>query len=98
MLTRKGDAPNNVDHAELSNHFYLLLPNSSNMATNTTADLDPNRREILDVPELRHEKKWWFQDPGLRKLYFLIFIAILSSATNGYDGYVMFPSSLVGHL
>ncbi len=68
------------------------------MATNTTADVDPNRREILDVPELRHGKKWWFQDPGLRKLYFLIFIAILSSATNGYDGYVMLQSSLIGYL
>jgi hypothetical protein len=98
VLTRKGDAPNNVDHAELSNHFYLLLHNSSSMATNTTADVDPNRREILDVPELRHGKKWWFQDPGLRKLYFLIFIAILSSATNGYDGYVMLQSSLIGYL
>ncbi|KAE9369215.1 general substrate transporter [Stipitochalara longipes BDJ] len=59
------------------------------MATNTAADVDPNRRDILDVPELRHRKKWWFQDPGLRKLYFLIFIAILSSATNGYDGSMM---------
>ena len=42
----------------------------------------------IDVPELRQQKKWWFQDAGLRRLYFLILVAILSSATNGYDGYV----------
>jgi hypothetical protein len=56
------------------------------MASNTAADLGPNRLDSLDVPEFQHGKRWWFQDPGLRKLYFLIFIAILSSATNGYDG------------
>jgi hypothetical protein len=59
------------------------------MATERPADIDHNRLDTLDVPELRHKKKWWFQDPGLRKLYFLIFIAILSSATNGYDGFVL---------
>jgi hypothetical protein len=58
------------------------------MSTERAADVDPNRLDSLDVPELRHGKKWWFQDPGLHKLYFLIFIAILSSATNGYDGYL----------
>jgi hypothetical protein len=57
------------------------------MATDRVADVHPSRLDSLDVPELRHQKRWWFQDPGLRKLYFLIFIAILSSATNGYDGY-----------
>jgi hypothetical protein len=55
------------------------------MAPNTTADLGPNRLDSLDVPELQQGKRWWFQDPGLLKLYFLIFIAILSSATSGYD-------------
>jgi hypothetical protein len=59
------------------------------MASERTADVGPDRLDTLDVPELRHKKKWWFQDPGLRKLYFLIFIAILSSATNGYDGFVL---------
>ena len=59
------------------------------MASERPADVDTNRLDTLDVPELRHKKKWWFQDPGLRKLYFLIFIAILSSATNGYDGFVL---------
>ena len=68
------------------------------MATNRVQDLDPNRLDNLDVPELRHQKKWWFQDPGLRKLYFLIFIAILSSATNGYDGYVHLVASLEDHM
>jgi len=29
--------------------------------------------------------KWWTQ-PNLRKTYFLLAFAILTSATNGYDG------------
>jgi hypothetical protein len=56
------------------------------MAADRIGDIDLNGADILNVPELRHGKKWWFQDAGLRKLYLLIFIAILSSATNGYDG------------
>jgi hypothetical protein len=28
----------------------------------------------------------WYKDPGLRKLYALTAIIIISSATNGYDG------------
>jgi hypothetical protein len=27
----------------------------------------------------------WYKDPGRRKLYALLLIALLSSATNGYD-------------
>ena len=42
-----------------------------------------------EIPQLRHQRVWWFQDAGLRKLYFLILVAILSSATNGYDGSMM---------
>jgi hypothetical protein len=30
----------------------------------------------------------WYREPGLRKLYALTTIIIISSATNGYDGYV----------
>lgn len=41
------------------------------------------------IPQLRHQRVWWFQDAGLRKLYFLILVAVLSSATNGYDGSMM---------
>lgn len=41
-----------------------------------------------EVPVFQ-KQKWWFQDSGLRRLYGLIFIAILSSATNGYDGSMM---------
>ncbi|MCJ1410797.1 hypothetical protein MMC19_004883 [Ptychographa xylographoides] len=41
------------------------------------------------MPTLRPSKKYWFQDAGLAKLYFLILVAILSSATNGYDGSMM---------
>jgi len=29
----------------------------------------------------------WYKDPGRRKLYALLLIVLLSSATNGYDGY-----------
>jgi hypothetical protein len=29
----------------------------------------------------------WYKDRGRRKLVFLLLIALLSSATNGYDGY-----------
>lgn len=28
----------------------------------------------------------WYRDPGRRKLYALLCVALLSSATNGYDG------------
>ncbi|KAK5113816.1 hypothetical protein LTR62_003200 [Meristemomyces frigidus] len=31
----------------------------------------------------------WYRDPGRRKLYALLVIALLSSATNGYDGSLM---------
>ncbi|KAI4718679.1 general substrate transporter [Aureobasidium sp. EXF-10727] len=31
----------------------------------------------------------WYKDPGRRKLYALLLIALLSSATNGYDGSLM---------
>ncbi|KAK3071921.1 hypothetical protein LTR53_007767 [Teratosphaeriaceae sp. CCFEE 6253] len=31
----------------------------------------------------------WYKDPGRRKLYALLVIALLSSATNGYDGSLM---------
>ena len=48
-----------------------------------------NQRHPIEVPELRNQKKWWFQDSGLRRLYLLIFIAVLSAATNGYDGSMM---------
>lgn len=39
-------------------------------------------------PEIRQGGKWWWQDAGLRRLYMLILVAILGSATNGYDGHV----------
>ena len=29
----------------------------------------------------------WYKDPGRRKLYALLLVALLSAATNGYDGY-----------
>lgn len=31
----------------------------------------------------------WYKDPGRRKLYALLLVALLSSATNGYDGSLM---------
>jgi hypothetical protein len=42
-----------------------------------------------EPPAPDQREKWWFQDGGLRRLYFLVFIAVLSSATNGYDGSMM---------
>ncbi|KIM92559.1 hypothetical protein OIDMADRAFT_107106 [Oidiodendron maius Zn] len=46
---------------------------------------------VIAAEPLTHDQvdKWWFQDGGLLRLYFLIFIAVLSSATNGYDGSMM---------
>ena len=38
-----------------------------------------------DTPNLQHVI--WYRDPGLRKLYALTAVIIISSATNGYDGY-----------
>lgn len=45
-------------------------------------------------PEFTTTGKYWWQDAGLRRLYLLVLVAILSSATNGYDGYVdlQFPA------
>lgn len=34
----------------------------------------------------------WYKDPGRRKLYALLVIALLSAATNGYDGYDARPA------
>jgi len=31
----------------------------------------------------------WYTDPGLRKTYICLFMVILTSATNGYDGSMM---------
>lgn len=31
----------------------------------------------------------WYRDPGRRKLYALLLIALVSAATNGYDGSLM---------
>jgi hypothetical protein len=31
----------------------------------------------------------WYKDPGRRRLYGLLLIALASSATNGYDGSLM---------
>ncbi|OAL30003.1 hypothetical protein AYO22_01909 [Fonsecaea multimorphosa] len=39
--------------------------------------------------DVSRKGKWWWQDAGLRRLYLLILVAILSSATNGYDGSMM---------
>ena len=42
--------------------------------------------EMPAPPEFNTTGKYWWQDAGLRRLYLLILVAILSSATNGYDG------------
>jgi hypothetical protein len=49
-------------------------------------------KEIMDapiaVPNVRKKGLYWFRDAGLRRLYLLLLIALISSATNGYDGFV----------
>lgn len=44
--------------------------------------------ESLDPTVLaaKQPTQWWFKDSGLRKMYILLLVALLSSATNGYDG------------
>ena len=41
-----------------------------------------------EIAKLMTDVTPWYKDPGRRKLYALLLIALLSSATNGYDGYV----------
>lgn len=41
-----------------------------------------------EIAQLMADVTPWYKDPGRRKLYALLLIALLSSATNGYDGYV----------
>jgi hypothetical protein len=43
-----------------------------------------------EIAKLMTDVTPWYKDPGRRKLYALLLIALLSSATNGYDGYVEF--------
>lgn len=38
----------------------------------------------------------WYKDAGLRKLYALCAVIILSSATTGFDGYVSILFSVYG--
>lgn len=42
----------------------------------------------------KFERVTWYQEPGLRKLYFYAFILCVASATTGYDGYAF----LIFHL
>lgn len=41
-----------------------------------------------EIAQLMADVTPWYKDPGRRKLYALLLIALLSSATNGYDGYI----------
>jgi len=41
----------------------------------------------VEIAKLAAETVPWYKDAGRRRLYGLVFVAILSSATNGYDGY-----------
>jgi hypothetical protein len=54
-----------------------------------TQNVDEGYIAATEAPQTDQREKWWFQDGGLLRLYFLIFIAVLSSATNGYDGSMM---------
>lgn len=35
---------------------------------------------------VQHEHVIWWKDSGLRKLYFLLTVCLITSATNGFDG------------
>lgn len=39
---------------------------------------------VAEAPQLRHVV--WYRDPGLRRLYGLVIVLCLASATTGYDG------------
>lgn len=41
------------------------------------------------MADLASKSTVWYKDAGRRRLYGLVFVAILSSATNGYDGSLM---------
>ena len=45
----------------------------------------------VEIAKLAAETVPWYKDSGRRRLYGLVFVAILSSATNGYDGYECLP-------
>jgi len=47
----------------------------------------------VEIAKLAAETVPWYKDAGRRRLYGLVFVAILSSATNGYDGYGCLPCS-----
>jgi len=61
---------------------FCLIINNNFISTTTMAS---TQREIA---QLMADVTPWYKDPGRRKLYALLLIALLSSATNGYDGYV----------
>lgn len=48
----------------------------------------PKSEELAQAQEVApdFERVIWYQEPGLRKLYFYAFILCIASATNGYDG------------
>ena len=43
----------------------------------------------VEMAKLAADTVPWYKDAGRRRLYGLVFVAILSSATNGYDGSLM---------
>lgn len=51
---------------------------------------NPNQKSLqAQIEAPRFAEVTWYKDAGLRKLYGLCAIIILSSATTGFDGYVL---------
>jgi hypothetical protein len=56
-----------------------------------TMDTQASKGAQLEVAQAEapdFEKVTWYQDPGLRVLYFYCSVLCVASATTGYDGYV----------
>lgn len=52
--------------------------------------VNPKEKSIIAQQEApKFAEVTWYKDAGLRKLYGLCAVIILSSATTGFDGYVL---------
>ena len=100
VLTRHPDG----DVLEVTNTFslyvvrgrctYMARTNGSVSSSTTTQFCQSTSQYTAmastqrEIAQLMADVTPWYKDPGRRKLYALLLIALLSSATNGYDGYV----------
>ena len=45
-----------------------------------------DKRDTFTLANKEYPRVSWWRDPGLRKLYALLFIPLMTSMVNGYDG------------